>query len=260
VVLNPQDNPVSESERPQAKVVEVIKKLLAKTVEAGCTQAEAAHAFAKATELLTKYNLRLDDVRVREQVGGYEMFTEEPAIETGKWTIEMNMAYQIVHEFYFVEGIFLDREGRTRTLYLFGTETNVATARHIFTALLSTADRLWTIYKICKKRPSSDRRIFVVGLMKGFHDKLREEREALKMEQDLLKGTSGGTALAIRRIEDMTVEKYKEKYPKTKTARGNYADVQGDQGSLKAGYEAGRRLNLQRTITAASGGSRKAIE
>ena len=37
------------------KVVEIVKKLLAKTVENGCTQAEAAEAFAKATELLTKH-------------------------------------------------------------------------------------------------------------------------------------------------------------------------------------------------------------
>ena len=250
---------MSEQQRPQAKVVEIIKKLLAKTVENGCTTAEAAEAFAKATEFLTKHNLTLDDVRCKGGSEGEESFVEEPAFETGRWTIEMNMAYSIVREFYFVEGIFLARNGNQKVLYLFGTETNVAMAKHIFVALLATAERLWTIFRICKKRPASDRRIYLTGLLKGFHDKLREEREALKMEQDLLRGSSGGTALAIRRVEDMTVAKYKEKHPKTKNSGGGFANVQGDAGSLKAGYEAGRRLNLQRTLGSSGGKTRKEI-
>jgi hypothetical protein len=95
-------------------------------------------------------------------------------------------------------------------------------------------------------------------MIKGFSDKLDQQREALKMEQDILKGNTGGTALAIRRIDELTVAKYKEAHPENKkTGKAHFADLAGDSSTLRAGYEAGKRLNLNRAI--GGNGGRMAI-
>jgi hypothetical protein len=245
------------NERPSAKIIDVVRKILSKTTENGCSQAEAAHAFAKAQELLLKHNLSMDDVRCQEGGAAEEKFVEEAAFETGRWTIEQNLAYHVVHTYFFVEGFFGARNGNQKVLYLFGTEANVATARHVFAALLAATERLWVMYKVLNRRPASEARLFRTGVIKGFTDKLKEQREALKMEQDIASGSEGGTALAIRRVEDMTVQKYKEAHPKHKAGRGHYADVTGDPSTLQAGYDAGKKLNLDRAV---EGNKRKAIE
>lgn len=248
---------MSENERPSASLIERIHKILSKTTEAGCTQQEADAAFAMASRLMAEHNLKMDDVRVSG--GGEsaeEKFVEEPAYQTGRWTLECNLAYNIVKTYFFVEGFLGGRVGNQKVLYFFGTEANTATAKHIFNALLSSADRLWTTYRITRNRPASESRLYKTGLMSGFREKLDEERRALKMEQDILRGSSGGTELAIKRVEEMTTQKFKEAHSDLKNKSRSYAAPSGDRSTLQAGYEAGRSLNLNRGI---GGSNRKGI-
>jgi Protein of unknown function (DUF2786) len=236
------------SERPTANIIERVRKILAKTQEAGCPQAEAETAFAMASRLLAEHNLCMDDVHVSGGEGE-EKFTEESVIETGRWTNEHNLAYHLVKTYFFVEGFFGVRNGNKKPLYLFGTEANVATARHVFLSLLASTDRLWASYRVLHGRPGSEGRIFRVGVIKGFQDKLKEEREAQEMERDILSGNSNGTALAIRRIDELTAQKYREAHPQHGKARaGRFASLKGSQSTLQAGYEAGKALNLNRAV------------
>ncbi|MDQ0317751.1 DUF2786 domain-containing protein [Amorphus orientalis] len=50
----------------KGKIAARIRALLAKTTENGCTEDEAVSAAAKAAEMLSRYNLTLDEVQVRE--------------------------------------------------------------------------------------------------------------------------------------------------------------------------------------------------
>ena len=247
------------NERPQAKIVELIQKILSKTTESGCTEAEASEAFAKAQAMLLKHNLSMDDVRCKDNKDGEEQFSDEAAFQTGRWTYEQNLAYAVIKNHCFVEGYFGKRAaGNDKVLYLFGTQANVATAHYMFTALLAATERMWIVYRYTRKRPASEARMFRTGMIKGFSDKLDLEREALKMEQDILKGSTGGTALAIIRIDQLTVAKYKEAHPEnTRKGRANFADLAGDASTLQAGYDAGKRLNLNRAI--GGNGGRKGI-
>jgi len=248
------------NERPQAKIVELIQKILSKTTESGCTEAEASEAFAKAQAMLLKHNLSMDDVRCKDNKDGEEQFSDEAAFQTGRWTYEQNLAYHVIKNHCFIEGYFRSTAGKDKVLFLFGTQANVATARFMFTALLAATERMWIVYKYTRKRPASEGRMFRTGMIKGFSDKLDQEREALKMEQDILKGSTGGTALAIIRIDQLTVAKYKEAHPENtgRKGRANFADLAGDASTLQAGYDAGKRLNLNRAI--GRNGGRKAIE
>jgi hypothetical protein len=136
------------NERPQAKIVDLIQKMLHKTVESGCTEAEASEAFAKAQAMLLKYNLSMDDVRCTDSADGEEQFADEAAFATGRWTYEQNLAYHVIKNHCFVEGYFAARNaGKDKVLYLFGTQANVATARFMFSALLAANDLMWVMYK-----------------------------------------------------------------------------------------------------------------
>ena len=247
------------NERPQAKIVELIQKILSKTIESGCTEAEASEAFAKAQAMLLKHNLSMDDVRCKDSADGEEQFADEGVFQTGRWTYEQNLAYHVIKNHCFIEGYFASTAGKDKVLFLFGTQANVATARYMFTALLAATERMWVLYKYLNKRPGSEARMFRTGMIKGFSDKLDQEREALKMEQDILKGTTGGTALALCRIDQLTLAKYKEAHPENKNRKGGvrFADLAGDASTLQAGYDAGKRLNLNRAI--GRNGGRKAI-
>jgi hypothetical protein len=238
------------------KLVERIRKILAKTVEGGCSPDEAAAAVALAGRLLVEYNLSMDDIHLKGEDSA-DAFIEEGIFETGRWMMEHNLAYHVVKSFFFVHGFFGGGASR-KNLYLFGTETNVATARHVFTSLLASADRLWTTYRKLNRLPASDRRSYVSGVMKGYYDKLKEERDLLKMERDILRGGSGGTALAICRVEDQLIQKFRETKPGyTKERNATFTSLRGSQSTLAAGYEAGKNLNLNRALGTAT---RKGIE
>lgn len=58
---------MTKDENETKKLVHKIKSLLAKTVEAGASEAEAMAAFTKAHELLEQYQLNLSDLDLREE-------------------------------------------------------------------------------------------------------------------------------------------------------------------------------------------------
>ena len=92
--------------------------------------------------------------------------------------------------------------------------------------------------------------MYVAGVAEGFRRKLEEERQAMEIERDLTKGTSGGTALALRGVADETLAQYKKAHPEiaNKHSRARFAELAGSKGTLAAGVEAGRRLNLNKAV------------
>lgn len=248
---------MSEATRPSASILERIRKIMAKTQEAGCTQAEAENAFALASRILTEHNLSMDDVRLS---GGEteEKYVEEGIHETGRWQVHENMAYVVINEFYFVHGYFRRIGDRKKRLMIFGTEANVASARFAFDMLLQSADMLWTTYQIRNRRPGSEGRMFRTGVIKGYRDKLHEERRCQEMERDVVSGRSGGTALALVRVEDEVKKRYHEAHPSRskKDSTTTFAGFSGAQSTMDAGYKAGKNLNINRAV---SGNTQKGI-
>ena len=240
-----------ENERPNELWVAKIRKILTKTEDAGCTQEEAEAAFALATRLMAEHNLEMSDVEVNDDAPKVE-WSEADIFTCARWSYENNLAYGIVKEYAFVEGYFgwSYANGKARkVLRFFGKKDNVATAQFMFNALLAAYDRLWITYRYLTGRPATDRRIYVAGIAMGFRDKLRDERKAMEIERDILKGkNSGSTALALVSVSEETTQKYKQAHPECKDKRGHYAGLRGTDGTLNDGYKAGRSLNLNRAI------------
>ena len=199
------------SEKPNDGILELIRKILSRTEANGCTQAEAEAAFAMASRKLAEHNLTMEDVVAPQ--GGEESFIEEALHETGRWSLEDNLCYGILKEFYFVEGFFNRPNGR-KVFMIFGKPDNVATARFIWSALHASFDRCWTMYRFLNKRPANEKRLFVAGMAKGFIERMREEREAQIIERDLVQGQRYGTALALTSIAKKTELAYRKSPPR----------------------------------------------
>lgn len=246
---------MTETTTQSDAILAQIRKILLRTEAGGCTPAEAEAAFAMASRKLAEHNLTMEDVSVKG--GKDESWAEEGLLETGRWSLEDNLCYAILKQYYFVEGFFNRVPGSSRKVFMiFGKPDNVATGRHVWNALHASFDRCWITYKIINKRPAGEKRLFVCGMAKGFTEKLRDEREAQVIERDLMSGTKG-TALALTSIADKTLAAYKAAHPLHKDSSGTMANAKGDQSTLQAGYKAGRNLSLNRAVGA---NGRKAIE
>ena len=236
------------------KLIDQIKKILSKTTSNGCTAAEAEAAFAMASRKLAEHNLTLEDVAGHDGPET-ESWAEEEVHETGRWSLEDNLVYGIIKSHFFCEGFFNRRSGR-KVFLLFGKPENVATGRHVWSALHAAFDRQWTNYRYTHNKPASERRLFVSGMAKGFNQKLKDEREAMTIERDLT--CSGkGTALALVDIGAKIQAAMKAQNPDLKPKKTNYAAAEGSTSTLQAGIAAGRSLSLNRAVDASK---RRAIQ
>ena len=237
------------TERPNDALIAKIRKILEKTESAGCTEAEAASAFALASRLMAEHNLDMADIAVKDGEPAVE-WAEDAVFETGQWKQEYNITWNIVHEHFFVEGWFAQRNGK-KVLMLFGKKENLEAARFVFQGLIAAYPALWTTYRFTNNAPASDRRVFIVGVAEGFKSKLADERRAMEVERDLLKGRTGGTALALVSVKQETNAQYAIAHPRNAKrgyGKGHYASLKGSQSTLEAGIAAGRRLDLNRSI------------
>ena len=74
------------NEKPKDDIVAVIRKILSRTEQNGCTPAEAEVAFAMAARKMAEHNLTMEDVRVSEH--GEESWREEVVEHVMLWNLE----------------------------------------------------------------------------------------------------------------------------------------------------------------------------
>ena len=238
-------------------MIERVRKILSKTEKSGCTPEEAQLAFQKASRIMAEHNLDMSEVEQKED--GSRSWVEDDIVETGRWTLEDNLAYGIVRRHFFVEGFFAGKyaNGKHRkVLRFFGRPHNVETGKWAFNALHDAFDRLFSEFRKRTGAPASDRRIFVSGVASGFSEKMNEERQAMQIERDLVGGkASGSTALAVINIADQTRLAYRAAHAsffkadgKQKGRKIQFDEVTGSNSALTAGYVAGRNLSLNRSI------------
>jgi Protein of unknown function (DUF2786) len=252
-------------EQAKNDVIERVRKILSKTEKSGCTPEEAQLAFQKASRILAEHNLEMADIEQKE--AGSESWTEDDVYESGKWTLEDNLAYGIVRRHFFVEGFFMGKwaNGKHRkVLRFFGRPHNVETGKWAFNALHDAFDRLFGEFRKRTGAPATDRRIFISGVASGFAEKMNEERLAMQIERDLVGGkSSGSTALAVVSLEEQTTLAYRaahssffKKDGKAKGRASSFDGLTGSNSALAAGYQAGRQLSLNRSL---GGSQRKGI-
>lgn len=233
-------------------ILDKVRKLLSKTTEANCTQAEADGAMQAASRLLAQHNLSMADIVSTQSVSA-DVWTEELTFKTGRWTAIHNLAYGVVSEFCCVKRQFMMSSGvqrRIRNLYLFGLRDNVETAKFMFIVLLGNFDGLWQNYYARSQCDLKDKYSYIFGVAAGFSDKMRAERMKFSVEQDIQDNrASGGTAIMLSSVMEKTELAFRGKHPNLKTANITFGVSNNSDDARNAGYQAGQQLNINRSIS-----------
>lgn len=200
------------------KILDRINKLLAKTVENGCTPEEAAAAAAKAQELIAKHHIDMREAtdEYSEEVAA----TLEEISRTWQGQLAHTLATNMCCE------VILSRTGTKKTLVFMGKETDLE-------AVMALYDKFNDMIKAGvrnEKKINSGRNVETSYAL-GFISAVRQEME------------TQCRALALITPEDVTA-KIKEQFPHLARPRRSTACLDGSaysRGRIDGHNAAGRK-------------------
>ena len=223
------------------RVLQRVRKLLALAASANRHEAEAA--MQRAHELILRHNV------TAAAAGAREYDTRQVGDPSRRSTGVEAAIVVLLTECFFVEAIrvpvYLPRAGKRGNVYeLCGTRSNLDLAVHVYHFLLGTADRLWDDARADPRvRSGRDRLAYQTGVIRGFHEKLQEERTTL-----------AGTGLVW--VGDAGLEEfYRRRHPRIRSTRGTTRVNHAHQ----AGREDGRKVVLHRPVESGPGGARRLL-
>jgi hypothetical protein len=237
-----------------AKVKARIRALAARTVERGCSEAEAMAAAAKVGELLEVYGLSMSEVELREEACVQRVLVfDDPRRQAMGWLFPALLR-------------FTECRGWTvgRADYvIFGLEPDVQMAEYLMqviaTALHYEESRFRRLpdYLRARAAPQSVLRSFRIGFADRVAARLEElgaHRRAAEQARQQAQQRSGGTSLMVikeRKIEDG----FRSLGVRLRTV--TRSTVVRDRGAYGRGREAGGRVGLDRPVGAGRNGRLK---
>lgn len=207
---------------------------------------EARAAFARAAELMRKYNLDPDE-RPAGLSGADDYVWREVGPVASRIAHHRYVIAGIIQEFFFVQGIWVDtfdvRTGeRGHVLELMGTRGNVDMAHYIHDCLLRQGEALWQQFKREQGvRDRGARRQYLDGLYAGFRRQL-QQGERQSAERGLVRVDDEGLTRFARR-----------RHPRTTTTR---LESVARSDVRQAGVAAGEQLRLHKPVTGGDGPGR----
>ena len=218
----------------ETRVLRRIAKLLALSESENPNEAELA--MREAQRLMLKHNVQSTPAAGRAGYGFRHL--GEPS---GRLQGHQRMLATILGAHFFVDPIWVTvhrpLEGVSGTvLEVCGTEANLEMASYVHDFLLRTAEHLWKLHKHENRiRADAHRRSFLVGVMRGFHEKLSAQAEDHRRE-GLVWTRDPGLAGYLRR-----------RYPRQRSVQ---VAARADPAVFEEGQKAGRTIVLQRPIAA----------
>lgn len=233
------------------KVKARIRALAAKTVERGCSEAEAMAAAAKVGELLDVYGLSMSEVELRE-----EACVQRRAAFSGPARVALRWVYPALLRFCECRGW---TDGR-HDFVLFGLEPDVQMAEwllHVVARALAHEEaryRAGPAYAARREAPQAVLRSFRYGFADRLSkrlDELADARAAAMAERRAAEGQgSRSTALVVAKERKLD-EAFRGLGVRLRTTYSS-ATVR-DRGAFRSGAEAGARVGLDRPVGAGPG-------
>jgi hypothetical protein len=237
----------------QQDIIEKVQKLLA--LATSPNENEAKLAAAKAHELLTKYNMSLDEVEASKLDEEYEAFDRDMGRSTQPR--EDRFIYSILQKFFYVKVLthkfyekqdspYVNRQYRKRYKFtLVGRRHNVQIARYVYDFLLRAFRS--SFLDFCRRceiptgeRKGAVRNGYYHGLIRGLQDQLA---------QNLQKVSPDTTAL-VAAMKDPNIDKFiEDMFGKLKDNQPKRTDYV-DQQALMAGYRQGQQMKIAMGIEA----------
>ncbi len=234
-----------------SKVKARIRALAAKTVERGCSEAEAMAAAAKVGELLDVYGLSMSEVELRE-----ESCVQRRAAFAGPARTALRWVFPALLRFCECRGW---TDGR-HDFVLFGLEPDVQMAEwllHVVARALAHEEaryRAGPAYAARREAPQAVLRSFRYGFADRLSkrlDELADARAAAVAERRAAEGRgSASTALVVAKERKLD-EAFRGLGVRLRTTYSS-ATVR-DRGAFRSGAEAGARVGLERPVGARPG-------
>lgn len=207
------------------EIIRRVQRLLA--LANSSNQHEAETAARKASELMIKYNLTLQETKASLD------YTDDALDLGSREPTEAKYIYPILIE-HFRVGLVKSRKNRRTVITILGTPENVEVAKYVFEFLSRTFRKLWEIDSACFL--ADHKQSYYSGLRTGLNEKLRETKRNVEQE----------TGLVL--VKDNGITKYmNQKFNNLRAGRRNY-NYTGDQASRATGIDRGRNINIARGI------------
>ena len=220
-----------------------IQALRAKTVEQGCTEAEALAAAEKVAELLDRYGLSLSEIDLKQQA------CEGLSVETGRRRVgPVDDCVPAVAAFFDCRAWGEKSAAGTLRYVFFGLPADVAAARYLYELVeraFETETARFRAGDTYAAMPTRVRRTatnsFGIGLARGIAAKLRTLREA---REAALRGSSGcDLVVAKAGVVDAELDKLGLRFRARKGTAGRrvltHAFEQGHEAGLGFEYTPG---------------------
>jgi len=236
----------------KTEIAKKIKALLAKTVQAGCTEQEAFTAFELAQRLISEYQIDLTEAELIEE--GFSTFAldwtsekrqfieDRLVVAIGKFTDCKPL--RVVNSSCFGKGK-KTKKGSYKLVF-YGFKSDVAFASWLISSLISFAENsaeAHVLYELGEeyslKQQKEAWRAYVEGLCDRIRKRLAELKQAPKVK-------TGNAVAIINKVQ--LIEQYLNEHG-VKTKPGNKLSTNLDnEESFYAGYRRGEEAGLNRPI------------
>lgn len=231
--IDPAAAGLPEAKGEEQRILGRISRLLALAESDNVHEAEAA--MAEAQRLMLKYNLEGGALESRPGYG----FRHVGPVLTRINRVDQAVAV-LLSEHFFVEVIWvqsylplLAKWGRV--LEICGTPANLEMAVYVHGFLHQTAERLWQHHRRAQALSGNrDRRSFLLGVIRGFGDKLRRQQRQNREE-------------GLVWLGDPDLARYlRGRHPRIRKSYGRTAEL---SAAYLHGKEAGRGIVLHKPVT-----------
>lgn len=228
-----------------------IRALLAKTVDNGCTEAEAMSAASKAKQLMDEYQIDLDEAGLEAEgfVRGTAEGAEKRKLNAQDWLANAISEYCEVKSWRTAVGGFYSGRAKYRYVF-FGLRSDVEFANWLLKALEAFCWQRADDYAVqTGEGDYLSKRNFVMGCASRISQRLREQVAARKVQNQ---HTATGKSLVI--VKSAMVKREFDKLGlrlRTASRSGGYRSG-GSAGAHAAGRAAGDRASFGRPVNGGS--------
>jgi Protein of unknown function (DUF2786) len=224
----------------EPKILDRVRKLLAKAEAEGCTPQEAEALTAKAAELMAKYGVDqalLDATRKPEDNKPANRKIKVP----NPWgRVKAHLLCGLAGAMS-CQAILLSGGNGVTTVHLFGFQSDLERLDVMYTSLLlqMASGLRYAEIPAWSRSPKAWRRSWMLGFCTAAIAKVRTAENAAKKqaEQEEATGTSTALVLADRSLQVKSA--VSDEYPKLRTARVTYSGT-----GYRDGYAKGQRANI----------------
>lgn len=232
------------------RIIALVRQLREKTIDRGCTEAEALSAAEKVSQLMAEYQLSLTDINeVKDDVYGAMSKSYAGGSGTRRTWHETKFTWMAIAD-------FCDCECWTAEdkLIFFGSRNDCEISFYMVDLIKNTADSEWKLYqsKIRKGRQSGyTDRTARAAFMAGFSSRISARLRDLKlMREAKTQATEQSRALVV--VKKQVVAAKFDAYTKQQGLKLRTTKVRRrsrDGQAYMAGQSAGEKANLGSGIT-----------